>query len=218
MNKSLSLIVQSICLAVFAFVIYAGYCGYNNGLNTADFMSGITAAVQGNYECLIGLVIISLQLCLMRWDKGVFNIGLCVLSFLLMTELVYIILGPKIALTAPLQNLLTAEGMPNVLSSFSSLYWLIPVLWMLTLTRAGAQVRIFCTALLSYLAWVILTPLFSEVVEYWKNFGKDVMPQVLDLFRNAPWMESATIGAFFVLYALFISLMEAIFTASKAKK
>ena len=89
---------------------------------------------------------------------------------------------------------------------------------MLTLTRAGAQVRIFCTALLSYFAWVILTPLFSEVVEYWKNFGKDVMPQVLDLFRNAPWMESATIGAFFVLYALFISLMEAIFTASEAKK
>ena len=218
MNKSLSLIVQSICLAILAFVIYAGCCGYNNGLNTADFMSGITAAVKGNYECLIGLVIISLQLSLMRWDKGVFNVGLCVLSFLLMAELVYIILGPKIALTAPLQNLLVAEGMPNVLSSFSVMYWLTPLLWMMALTRAGAQVRIFCTAMFCYLAWIALTPLFCELVEFWKNYSSDVMPQVLDIYRNATWMESVTIGGFLLLYALFISLMEAIFPDSTPKK
>lgn len=218
MNKTLSLGVQFICLSVLIFVFYAGYCGYNDGLSTADFFSGVTTAAQGNYEYLIGLAIISLQLCLMRWDKGVFNVGLCLLSFLLMAELVCIILGPKIALTAPLQNLLAAEGMPNAPSAFSSLYWLIPALWMLTLTRAEAQVRIFCTAMLSYLAWIILTPLFSDVVAYWKDFGKDVMPQVLDLYRNAPWMESATIGAFFVLYALFISLMEAMFPAGESKK
>ena len=218
MNKSLSLIVQSICLSILAFVIYAGYCGYNNGLNTADFMSGITAAVQGHYESLIGLVIISLQLSLMRWDKGVFNVALCVLSFALMAELVCIILGPKIGLTAPLQHLLMTEGIPNAPATFSSLYWLIPVMWMLTLTKANAQVRIFCTAMICYLAWIVLTPLFCELVDFWKNYSSDVMPQVLDIYRNAAWMESVTIGGFLLMYALFISLMEAISSDTERKK
>lgn len=218
MNKSLSLCVQSICLVILSFVLYAGYCGYNNGLSAADFFAGVTKAVQGDYECLISLVIISLQLCLMRWDKGVFNVALCVLSFALIAELVCIILGPKIALTAPLQHLLVAEGIPNAPSTFSALYWLIPLLWMLVLTRAGAQVRIFCTAIFCYLAWIALTPLFCELVDYWKNYSADVMPQVLDIYRNAAWMESVTIGGFLLLYALFLSLMEAIFPDTEPKK
>lgn len=218
MNKSLSLCVQSICLIILVFVFYAAYCGYNNGLSTADFFAGVTKAAQGDYESLICLVIISLQLCLMRWDKAVFNAALCVLSFALMAELVCIILGPKIAFTAPLQQLLAAEGMPHALSSFSALYWLTPLLWMMALTRAGAQVRIFCTAMFCYLAWIALTPLFCELVEFWKNYSSDVMPQVLDIYRNATWMESVTIGGFLLLYALFISLMEAIFPDSTPKK
>ncbi|MBQ3524705.1 MAG: hypothetical protein IJA63_00380 [Akkermansia sp.] len=211
MNRLSQWVKQALFLPSIVLIIAACCAGAQNGLSHAGFFRGIHALICDYPEQAIGLLIICLQLVAMRWAGGVLNILLSLASVLLMAEFVHIILGPAIAFTGPIQALATSSGYPQLLSSFAALYWLIPVVWLLCLFSATAQVRIFCTAIVCYFLWLVLTPFFYKLLNLWQEAQEPVMPQVLDLFRNLDWMGSAFVGGFLLTFALIMSLIDTIF-------
>ena len=215
MKNLLLSLKEFILLLVVSTILYVSSTTLGQGLTSAEFFGGVKNLQYANLYLILGAVFIAIQLVVMRWSGYVMNMLLTLTSLLLFAMMATIALGPGISMTSILHNIADSVGMGNPLKANPALYWLIPTTWFLTLLGAKDQVRTFCTALVCYALWLVFTPMLSKVVTQWAAQEEPVLPQVCDIMTGADWMPAAVLGAFLLIFALIVGLLDAIFPEKK---
>lgn len=162
------------------------------------------------------IIIVVFQIFAMKWLGGVWNVIFSIMSFLLLTELVMIAGGLEAAITPRLFTLVKAAGYADITAKFPVIYWLVPVLWLLSCFCAKDQVRVFLTAICCYALWLLLSWLLCIGVDTWLSMGEPQPEKLADTFRMAPWLTSALPACFLLIYALLMAIFEACIKRSKA--
>lgn len=200
--------LQVICTVLFLLLALA-CCGAADGLTTGELWNTLQESAVSRCNLLMWCGILALQLVLMRWLGGVWNVVFSLLSIALMAELVMLAGGMKAAVTTPLYPLMSDAGLAQLTSAYPVLYWLIPTSWFIACLCARDQVRVFITAVACYLLWLLLTWLLSLGVNTWLGMGEPAPEQLANLFRAYPWLPSAIPGAFLLIYAELMAVLEA---------
>ena len=201
-------IFQVICIVLFVWLVLACRDG-STGMTSAELWENLTQLGPTGGEVLMWGAIIALQLSVMKWMGGVWNILFSLLSMLLMGELVMIAAGLQGAVTTPVYTELQAAGFADIGEKFPVIYWLLPLLWFTACLCARDQVRVFITAIVCYLLWLVLTMLCNLMVTAWLGTTDPAPAQMADVFRNSPWLTAALPGAFLLIYAGLMALFEA---------
>lgn len=215
--KAAKAIFQVVCIILFVWVAMACRNG-SDGLTSGELWDGLANPGTSGGEVLVWGAIIALQLAVMKWLGGVWNVLFSLLSMLLMGELVMLAAGLPSAITTPVYTELQAVGLADISEKLPILYWLIPTLWLLACLCARDQVRVFITAVVSYLLWLILTLLCNLGVTAWQGTANPAPEQLADVFRNSPWLSAALPGAFLLIYAVLMALFEACIPHFSRKK
>lgn len=162
------------------------------------------------------IIIIALQFFAMKWLGGVWNVIFSIMSFLLLAELVMIAGGLEAAITPKFFELMKAAGYADISVKFPVIYWLVPVLWLLSCFCAKDQVRVFLTAICCYALWLLLSWVLGSGVDTWLSMGRPQPEGLADSFRMAPWLSSALPACFLLIYALMMAIFEACIKRSKS--
>lgn len=162
------------------------------------------------------IIIIALQFFAMKWLGGVWNVIFSIMSFLLLAELVMIAGGLEAAITPKFFELMKAAGYADISVKFPVIYWLVPVLWLLSCFCAKDQVRVFLTAICCYALWLLLSWVLCAGVDTWLSMGRPQPEGLADSFRMAPWLSSALPACFLLIYALMMAIFEACIKRSKS--
>ncbi len=207
-------VFRVICAVLFTLLVLAcsDAC---SGLTAGELWSGLKTAATEHHEWLMWSAIAALQLVLMRWLGGLWNVVFSLLSILLMAELVMLAGNLQAAITAPLYAELADAGAGDIVSRYPVAYWLIPVLWFIACLCAPNQVRVFITAVVCYLLWLLLSWLFILGVTTWLGMGEPAPAQLASLFSASPWLTAAVPGCFLFIYAELMALFEACLSSRK---
>lgn len=162
------------------------------------------------------IIIIALQFLAMKWLGGVWNVIFSIMSFLLLAELVMIAGGLEAAITPKFFELMKAAGYADISVKFPVIYWLVPVLWLLSCFCAKDQVRVFLTAICCYALWLLLSWILGSSVDTWLSMGRPQPEGLAASFRMAPWLSSALPACFLLIYALMMAIFEACIKRSKS--
>lgn len=180
-------------------------------MSTAVFFDGVCNFQYFSFYGFPVLIIISLQLAAMRCSTFAFNIFLIAFSVLLFAEMATLAFGPSVAQTPAIHQHAVNTGLGNILCTNSSMYWLIPLCWFISLTGAKHQVRIFCMTLVCYILWIVFTPMVNEMLKNWEAQETPVLSQTFNILTGADWMPAVAIGCFLLLFTLMVDLLENIF-------
>ncbi|MBQ7023412.1 MAG: hypothetical protein IJN29_07520 [Akkermansia sp.] len=200
--------LQLICTVLF-LLLALSCCGATDGLTTGELWNTLQETAVRHANILLWCGILALQLVLMRWLGGIWNVVFSLLSIALMAELIMLAGGMQAAVTAPCYDLLSEAGLAQLTTAYPVLYWLVPTLWFLACLCAHDQVRVFITAVACYLLWLLLTWLLSLAVNTWLGMGDPAPEHLANLFRAYPWLTSAIPGAFLLIYAELMAVLEA---------
>ena len=210
-------VFQVICAILFLWL--AQVCSnVASGLTTPGLIEGLQQVVIVNNEVLLWGSVVILQLAAMRWLGGIWNVIFSLLSIALMVELVAIAGGVEAAITAPLFAELKAMGLAELDKHYPVAYWLIPTLWLLACLSARDQVRVFITAVVCYLLWLLFTWLGALGTTTWLSMGEPAPAQLADIARANPWLPSAVPGFFLLVYAELTAIFEACLPHQKKAK
>lgn len=199
---------QVLCAVLFTLLVLA--CSdADRGLTAEGLWNGILSAATEHTEWLMWGAIAALQLVLMRWLGGLWNVVFSLLSVLLMAELIMLAGNLQAAITTPLFNELSAAGAGDIVSRYPVAYWLIPMLWFISCLCAPNQVRVFITAVVCYLLWLFLSWLVTLGVNTWLGMGEPAPAQLASLFSASPWLTAAIPGCFLLIYAELMAIFEA---------
>lgn len=215
MKNLLLSIKEFILLIAVCAILYVCGTSLGQGLTTAAFFEGVKNLQHVGLHLGLGVLFITIQLVAMRWSGYMMNILLTITSILLFAMMATIALGPGISMTSVLHTMAESVDLDNPLKVNPALYWLIPVTWFLCLLGAKDQVRTFCTALVCYAMWLVFTPMLSEVIMQWGAQEEPALPQICEIMTGAEWMPAAVLGAFLLIFALIVGLLDAIFPEKK---
>lgn len=218
---SVMTMVKAVFQVIFAilFLLLAQVCcNATNGLTTANLIEGLQQVANADNTVLLWGSVVILQLAVMRWLGGVWNVIFSLLSIALMVELVAIAGGVEAAVTAPLYAELKGMGLADITKLYPAAYWLIPTLWLLACLSARDQVRVFITAVVCYLLWLLLTWLGAMGTSTWLSMGEPAPEQLADIARANPWLPSAVPGFFLLVYAELTAIFEACLPHRKKDK
>ncbi len=186
------------------------------GLTTDELWKNFLNTLCSSPAKYAWIIIIALQFYAMKWLGGVWNVIFSLMSFLLLAELVMIAGGLEAAITPKLFALMKAAGYADITVKFPVIYWLVPVLWLLSCFCAKDQVRVFLTAICCYALWLLLSWLLCTGVDTWLSMGRPQPEKLADTFRVAPWLTSALPACFLLIYALMMAIFEACIKRSKS--
>lgn len=215
MIKSLRFLKGAILLTLIFLIIIVCVHAAGDALTTARVFEGIKLFCASDKLILTLGVLVILQIIAMNCSGFIMEQLLTLFSILLFAEMATIALGPEISLTAELHQLATSVGQPNPLKTNPALYWLIPLVWFLCLMGAKHQVRAFCTALICYVLWLVLSPIVQTAINDWAASDSAVLPQLKGLMDGAAWMPTLILGAFFLLFSLILSILDNIIPDKK---
>ncbi len=83
---------------------------------------------------------------------------------------------------------------------------------------ASACGRVAITTIISYGLWYGISEFFSYIVHIWSSNPEPAAPEALNMILGTPWVIAAVPGAFFLIYALLMSLFETFITNKPAKQ
>lgn len=212
--KLVKAVFQVICAILFLLLVLA-CSGATTGLTTSDLCESLTKIATPENKILFWGSIILLQLAAMKWIDGLWNIVFSLLSIMLMAELVMIAGGLQPAVSTPLMTELQNIGATGIVKQYPAAYWLIPTLWMIACLCAREQARVFITAVICYLLWLLLTWLGAMGVSTWLSMGEPAPRRLADLLRENPWLTAAVPGFFLLVYAVLTALFETCLPRSK---
>lgn len=201
-------IFQILCTLLLVLLVVASQHAVS-GFTAGELWGALCSHIRNDHSLLIWTAIIALQLGIMKWQGGLWNIIFCWLSLLLIAGLVMLAAGPSAAVTAPVYAVIESAGYTDVTAKYPLIYWLLPLLWFLACLCAGDQVRVFLTAIICYALWLLLSWLFGLGVQTWLSMGEPAPAQLATLFRNHLWIVSVLPGIFILIYATLVALLEA---------
>ena len=216
MIKSLRFLKGAILLTLIFLILIVCFHAVGDALTSARVIEGVKLFCASDKLIITLGILIILQIIAMNCSGFIMEQLLTLFSILLFAEMATIALGPEISLTSELQQLAAGVGQPNPLKANPALYWLIPLVWFLSLLGAKHQVRAFCSALVCYVLWLVLSPIVQTAVADWAASDSDILPQLKGLMDGAAWMPSLILGAFFLLFSLILSILDNIIPDKKA--
>lgn len=211
MKQSTQFFKRAILLIVIIFLLSLSILGLQDGLTAANLLAAIKKMMATDKTLIIITGVALLQLIAMRWSGFVIEQLLTIFSVLLFMEMTTIAMGPGIAMTNSIHELAAGIGMSNPFKTHPALYWLIPLIWFLSLLGARHQVRCFCLALFSYVIWLVFTPIFSTVLTKQAANDSAWLQHIRNLLAGTDWMPALILGCFLLLFSFFVSLLDTLF-------
>ena len=208
--------VFQILLLILLVMLATACCDATAGLTADELWKNFHNVLTSPPTGYAWIIIIALQFFAMKWLGGVWNVIFSIMSFLLLAELMMIAGGLEMAITSKLFALVKSAGYTDITAKFPVIYWLVPVLWLLSCFCAKDQVRVFLTAICCYALWLLLSWLLCLGVDTWLSMGKPQPENLAETFRTAPWLTSALPACFLLIYALMMAVFEACLKRSKA--
>lgn len=208
--KAVKAIFQVLC-AVILVLVGVAYTMTSPFPTVEEMWSALVNITRHHWQLAFWTAVLALQLVAMKWLGGVWNVLFSLLTVLLMATLVSIAGDFKTALTPQVYEVLQSYTGGNNLVQMLTIF----TLWFLACYCAQDQVKVFVTAVVCYLLWLLLTWLLTMGVNTWLGMGEPAPAQLATLFRNTPWLPAALPGAFLLIYAELMAIFDACFSRRK---
>lgn len=212
---------------VFSFVIVlalACYLQVSPTISLADFSDTLTpdtllGHLQGVNGVTISLAVILLLgiFSVTRVLEAAWNVIFCAAMLVLLACGSYALLGASIALPHAIFTSETVRQFCDTVLTYQVPIALATFIFATGWVCASACGRVAITTVISYALWYGVSELFFFSVQLWSDSANPVAPEALSMILGTPWVIAAVPGAFFLIYALLMSLFETFITRATPK-
>ena len=211
-------VLASLSRVVFSIIVLLALACYLQSAPTiglANFCDSITPeqllTMLSGFNTVSVLFVIILLLGMLPFTRvleAVWNVVFCASIIALLAMGLYEFGGPLIALPKALYGNDAVNQFCQAVSTYEVPVAITLFIFITGWLCASACGRVAITAVVSYGLWYGITSFFSYAVQLWANSDSPSMPEALHMVQSTPWIIAAVPGAFFLIYALFMSFFE----------